>query len=337
MNKQLIVYEDSKIYIPCPANHVTGGTELVHQFVYNLRKLGFNAFVFYYKMHQNVDPIPENFKKYVTDYAVEIEDNSHNILVVPETRTEYLFKFQHIRKVIWWLSVDFYYDYADIDRISTLLKLLRITKKFNINKPGLCPVDLHLVQSNYAADHLEKHGISNYRFLSDYLNEEFFQNTVPVSNEDKVNCVLYNPKKGYSFTKDIIALSPGFEWVPIINMSTTEVVNLLRVAKVYIDFGKHPGKDRFPREAAICGCCVITGLRGAAKFEQDIPIPASYKFEDKEENIALIIEQIEYCLFDYQKVKPDFDAYREVIMQEEKVFIQQLQNIFVTSIDAVSM
>ena len=329
MNKQFNVYEDSKIYIPCAAGHATGGTELVHQFVYNLRKLGFNAFVYYYRVNKGIDPIHANFKKYVTDYAVEIEDNARNILVVPETRTEYLFKFSHIRKVIWWLSVDFFYDYADVDRISTLLNLLGLRKKFNINKPELCPVDLHFVQSQYAADHLEKHGITNFCFLSDYLNAEFFHKSKVENDHDRNNWVLYNPKKGYSFTKNIIAFSPGFKWIPLINLSPQEVANLLRTSKVYVDFGNHPGKDRFPREAAMCGCCVITGSKGAARFEQDIPIPASYKFLDEKENIASIIEQIEYCLFEYDKVKHDFDKYREVIMQEESLFIQQLRNIFV--------
>lgn len=29
----------------------------------------------------------------------------------------------------------------------------------------------------------------------------------------------------------------------------------MRKAKVYIDFGFHPGKDRIPREAVMCGAC----------------------------------------------------------------------------------
>jgi len=43
--------------------------------------------------------------------------------------------------------------------------------------------------------------------------------------------------------------------------------------KLYVDFGKHPGKDRMPREAAVHGCCIITGRRGAAGNPFDIPIP----------------------------------------------------------------
>lgn len=48
---------------------------------------------------------------------------------------------------------------------------------------------------------------------------------------------------------------------PIINMTRDEVIRELQRAKVYIDFGNHPGKDRIPREAAILGCCAIVGKR----------------------------------------------------------------------------
>lgn len=51
-------------------------------------------------------------------------------------------------------------------------------------------------------------------------------------------------------------------------------------SKVYIDFGNHPGKDRIPREAAISGCIVITGKRGAAAFAEDVCIPETYKFDE---------------------------------------------------------
>ena len=60
-------------------------------------------------------------------------------------------------------------------------------------------------------------------------------------------------------------------------MTEREVEDCLSQAKVYIDFGGHPGKDRIPREAALCGCCVVTGRRGAAGNDVEVPINQSYK------------------------------------------------------------
>ena len=51
-------------------------------------------------------------------------------------------------------------------------------------------------------------------------------------------------------------------------MTPEQVVDLMSESKVYIDFGNHPGKDRIPREAVINGCCVITGVRGSARFKE---------------------------------------------------------------------
>ena len=81
---------------------------------------------------------------------------------------------------------------------------------------------------------------------------------------------------------------PNLHWKAIENMSTEEVAELLNRSKVYIDFGNHPGKDRFPREAAISGCCIITGQRGAAANDIDVMIPRSYKFPDKTSSILFL-------------------------------------------------
>ncbi len=323
----ITVFDDTTVYVPCPASHATGGTELLHQFVHALRQQQVRAFIYYYRIKEGLDPIHPQFKKYVTDYATEIVDAPHNILVVPETRTEYLFRFKQIRKIIWWLSVDFFYDYADVDRISTLKKLLGITKRFSIRHPERTPVDLHLVQSQYAAAHLEKNHITRYEHLSDYLNAAFVQ--ASSNTREKKNRVLYNPKKGFEFTRKIIDQSPELDWFPLINLTPAEVADVCQTSKLYIDFGHHPGKDRFPREAAISGCCIITGKRGAAGNTQDIPIPGKYKFEDNTAAIPAIIRQIKYCLENFEQCQQDFDAYRANIRQQEKEFNEQLAHIFI--------
>ena len=324
----LPVYPDTIVYVPCPAAHATGGTEILHQFVYQLRKREIDARLFYYRAKKGINPVHPRFEVYQPVYATEIIDSPQHILVVPETRTEYLYRYPATRKVIWWLSVDFFYDTADVDRWSTLLKMTGITKRFNLRRPEKLPIDLHLVQSRYAALHLEQHGIHHYTRLSDYLNASFFADTAIVPGP-RENRVLYNPLKGWEFTKQLIDAAPDLNWFPLQGLTPQQVAAACRSSKVYIDFGQHPGKDRFPREAAISGCCIITGRKGAADNEEDIPIPSSYKCKDTAANIPAIISQIRYCFEQYDVAARDFDRYREIIRHQEADFYQDLENIFV--------
>ena len=186
-----------------------------------------------------------------------------------------------------------------------------------------------MVQSHYAMHFLVKNEISKDRiyFLSDYLNEKFLKNKVDLSKKEDI--VAYNPKKGFSFTKKIISSAKDIKFVPLIDMSREEVIETLKKAKVYIDFGNHPGKDRLPREAAILGCCVITGRRGSAAFFEDVPIPEEYKIEDKEENIPKIIDKIKECLENFEAKYKDFEYYRQIIKYEPRKFLEDLKKIFV--------
>ena len=187
-------------------------------------------------------------------------------------------------------------------------------------------INYHLCQSKYAIEFLKKHNINNYIYLSDYLNDTYLE--IKQKDINKEYIVLYNPKKGFKFTKKIIERSPKINWIAIENMTTQQVRQLLLKSKVYIDFGNHPGKDRFPREAAICDCCIITGKRGAAKYYQDVAIQDEFKFEDKEININKILEKIELCLNDYDNQSKKFNNYRSIIMMEKEKFIKDIEEIF---------
>jgi len=112
-------------------------------------------------------------------------------------------------------------------------------------------------------------------------------------------------------------------------MSRDEVIKTLQKAKVYIDFGNHPGKDRIPKEAATLGCCVITGKKGSAAFFEDVSIPEEYKFKDKEENIPKIVDKIKDYFKNYEERYKDFSYYGEVIKNEPQRFIEDLKKIFV--------
>ncbi len=348
------IYQDSIVYIVAPANVTTGGPTLLHQLAYHLREdLKINAYM-YYIPSDHPSPIHSEYQQYDNPFARRIEDKEKNILIVPEiVKTIGILKeYSKIKKSIWWLSVDNFYlstllsgkkNFFFYRAINTIWKIFfksplinietKIYKKVDFNLIELPEeiknVDFYLVQSFYALNHLISKGIQNEKilYLSDYLNENFLKTKTELFKKE--NIVAYNPKKGYSFTKKIIKRTKDIEFAPIINMTRQQVVETLQKAKVYIDFGNHPGKDRIPREAAILGCCVITGKRGSAAFYEDVPISEEYKFDDKYENISEIINKVKDCFENFDKRYKDFDHYREVIKQEPQKFVEDLKKIFV--------
>lgn len=330
------VEKNTVIYVGCPAFNKTGGTELAHQLVKTLLDNGKNAYILYYDTNKIEDSslINPAFTKYVSEYVTlnQVDDKAENILVVPEIRIELLSSFNKLQKAIWWMSVDNYLKnngfmnavkFYGVLRASKLL----LTSKIALFEKKLDNQTLHLYQSEYARLFLKSKGITNVARLSDYLNDAYL-NTKDVTIEGRKDNVLYNPKKGIAFTQKLIKASPQFNWIPIQNMTTDEVRELLLTSKVYVDFGNHPGKDRFPREAAISGCCIITDKKGSAKNSVDICIPESYKFEDVSSNIELVTLKIKDCLDFFEKNIQSFDSYRESILSEKKVFENDVKTLF---------
>ena len=100
----------------------------------------------------------------------------------------------------------------------------------------------------------------------------------------------------------------------------------MKESKLYIDFGNHPGKDRMPREAAICGCCVITGRRGAAANDIDVLIPSKYKFQDTD--FDAISSQMDHVMKNFDTCTVDFISYRDRISNEEDSFKEEIKSCF---------
>lgn len=327
----------SKIYVLCPAYVKTGGTELLHQLVKELNQLGKDAYITYLEVPENGPAMNPAFSCYVENYLTEADilDSPENILVVPEIYCTMMEKFSLIKKYIWWLSVDNYLmhnSFADRKRLSGVKSAWKalLTGKLH-DKTGLVKTaERHLCQSQYAIEYVKSIGVSEDKimYLSDYVNDVYLANSERQKEMPKEDVILYNPKKGAAFTNKLIAAAPELKWVPLINMSTEEVQRRMQTSKVYIDFGNHPGKDRFPREAAISGCIVITGKRGAAKYYEDVRIPEKYKLDENVVAVADVADRIRECLADYESCQKDFEEYRVYIAEEKEKFAQDVEKIF---------
>lgn len=325
------------IYVVCPSNNKTGGTELLHQLVFQLNQINgiFKKAIITYYFEGNYDknnPTPNDFKQYVSEYCLvsDIVDSFENIVIFPEVCIGKHRKYKHIQKIVWWLSVDnFKIMIGRINRlkkwgVKSFIKHLIINDYYS--EKDLNRINYHFVQSYFAKDYILNKGIDdkNIYYLSDYINDIYTSTDYCGAKED---IVLYNPKKGFEFTEQLILFAPEINWVPISGMSTQQVFELLHKSKVYIDFGNHPGKDRIPREAAMSGCCIITNRNGSAAFKEDVPIPDTYKFGN-DCPIADVICTIKDCIANYDSHINDFYEYREFIKSEKHEFVEDIISIF---------
>lgn len=331
------IYPDSKIYIFCTANFATGGPEALHQLAYHLRLLG-NKYVFmYYLYPDNVkksDPVHPFYKKYNTISTQEIENDYANLIIIPETYLDPIFdkNFNSIRKAIWWLSVTNYYKILNpkIRRTKRKpvywLRLLYNPIKFGTFKELKNNKLYHISHSYFSKVHLEENDIDPDGRISDYMNQAFFE----MVDEDvvKEDVILYNPKKNGEFLKQIISKCSDLNWVPVSDMSPSDVADRMNKSKIYIDFGYHPGKERMPREACIMKCCLIIGKDGSARYYEDMPIPDEYRFEKDPNEVMAIVNKIYDCLTNYKKNILDFVEYRNALIREEDEFTIDIQKTF---------
>jgi len=329
-------FPGSKIYISCPAGVATGGPEALHQLGHHLILLGFNAFMYYYHSPESTGLVHENYKKYDVPYINEPENSQEHILITPETHLSSVFckKFSKVRKVVWWLSVANYYiilnqQIARHERkkrkslgLSVLFGTFKIATFDSLKKKNV----LHIGHSYYSMVHLRENGIEPVGQISDYMNDAFFERTD--EKAEKQDIIIYNPKKNDVFLDDIIAQTRHLNWKPLSRMSPAEVAGWMNRAKLYIDFGYHPGKERMPREACIMRCCMIIGKSGSAAYAEDMPIPEKYRFEKNTNEIPGILNRINDCLVNYDKLIKDFEPYRKVLYHEKAKFDQDISAVF---------
>lgn len=308
---------EKRYYVSCPYKGFSGGPHLCHQLCKMLNDLGINAKMHYYDWETLIvdwkDVNDTVFGKYNTTHVTDINelDSEDSIIIFPETKWYLPKAFDHAKTHMWWMSV-FYYEWTT----DWFDKEVNDWFRNDYAKNG---DSIHFVQSQYAYDYcLNTLEIPEHRiqFLSDYIDEIF---TEDFKEQKRENIVFYNPNKMSDIQTKLIEMETGINWVAIENMASEEVRDSFRHGKVYVDFGNHPGKDRIPREAASCGCCIITNREGAAANDKDVRIPKKYKIKDVSD-IDNILNTINYCLENFDKCTSDFDNYRKWIKDEKKRF-----------------
>lgn len=333
----------ASIYLACPPNVRTGGPEAMHQLCNKINMIGngTNAYILYLQedesgkmAHDNSAQILEAYETMYSQlqiaeslpkHSLESTDDvefSDSLIIWPECWTHFIDHFDEEKvlvdksgsktitmkhqSAIWWLSVD-----------NNKGAFTRWDERQDI---------LHLYQSEYAREYIIKNlptstteFNTNFMQLTEYIPSRCHSKVPPERNLD----VLYNPLKGMHFTDAIrkrsersIKFNPiGGDSIDRNRLTPEEVTHLLRCAKVYIDFGPHPGMDRLPREASLAGCIVITNTNGSAQYSKDVPIPSKYKI--KKFDVDHIHRLLKTSLEKFEESKTDFDEYRTWISEQE--------------------
>jgi hypothetical protein len=323
------VYENTKIYIVTPEKIASGGPNSLHQLCYKLRRFKFNAFIYYctYREEAQGPDTHPNYVKYGNPVTKYIEDEAQNIVICPETATSRLSYLKNIRKAVWWLSLNFYFT-----SLFMYLEKMEGTPVLNITEPHDV---FHFTDCFHAKVLLEFFDIPKNKtaMLESYINRVFVDRAMNSRRFTKKDFVTFNPKKGWEFTSTVIKYCKenGYEdisFVPLENMTPERLSDVYKLSKLHIDFGAFPGREYIPREAAVNDMCIITGVLGASKYYEDVPIPDEYKIEAIPENLPRIAEKIRYCLNNYELCLPDFKAYKNFALGLERKFEQEIQNIF---------
>jgi len=301
------------IYILAPANRTSGGPELAHQMCHKINELSpGTAYMIYVDLNLPIGEdlgidcsAPEAYKIYDTEHITNYSavDTTDSVFVFPEGLTLSLPFIKNAKKVLWWMSVDNY---------------IVSTKESNLERIRN-EVSLHLYQSYYSKDYVEKNiPNANGMYLSDYINDAHGQFIFPAHLRQDI--ALYNPAKGYNDLKPLIEKTSWLRWIALTGLDVEHMVFMMQNSKVYVDFGNHPGKDRIPREAAANGCCVITNKKGAAAFDGDVPIPDKYKFEDPSNSLDELDSMLHDICDNFKEHQDEFASYRKMISGEKELF-----------------
>ncbi|MGL2993903.1 hypothetical protein [Flavobacterium sp. TSSA_36] len=314
------------IYILCPPKKATGGPEALHQLGYILNSLGYNATMLYSKYRKN--PVHPFYKKYNVPHVMSIKDSSNTIIIIPESMTNFIAKYPLSEKKIWWLSLDFYEVLMNSrEKKKNWFRKLFVPFKHTEYRFEANKTVTHWYQSQRTKEFLETKKLDNQiAYLCDYVTELFFEDLPETFSKE--NCITYNPKKGLDKIEKLKSLLPQYQWIPLSQMTREEMRDTLRKAKLHIDFGYFPGRDKIPREALISGTCLLTGREGTAAFKEDLGIPEKYKLAPDALQSEKVVALINHIMTHYEEVFEEYKDFRKFVANEKTAMIENVKKLF---------
>lgn len=254
------------IYILALHGVVTGGPEATHQLSDALIEQGFDARLVYFKWQDLKDGLPREFPAY-TGFAPEyagykaklaraLPDEEGAVIVVPESACHLVPFWTKAKVLVWWLSVD-----------NAFLALGHVNLNY-LRRPNV----YHASQSRYAEAFTQALQLRSLGMLSDYT-VDMTEYATPLPMEQRPKLVAMNARADKviadlnAIGEELAARDPEIRCVAVAGMSRADLAALFATARVYVDLGNFPGKDRMPREAASMGCASIGIIGHGASIE----------------------------------------------------------------------
>ena len=326
-----------QVLLLCPEVK-TGGPEALHQLGHQIARRGGVARMVYYAPYSRLEidgdlvrcdaaasPMPAHFAQYAPQVLTETRLTADTLVVFPEPLARLAAEATGYRRALWWLSLDNALpqnpELAESDGAAGLFADPRL---------------IHFHQSEYAARFLRDHRAARYFPLSDYTDPQFIHRSLVTEDNppitDRRNVVCFFPNKGGAlaarFLEGAATLRQDVTFVPIRDMTKAQVRATLFGARIYLDFGHHPGKDRVPREAAIAGAVVLLHAAGAARCFADHPLAEAYRFTEEDVASGKLHRRIGAILDDPSTHFAAQLAYRQAILLERARFDLEVRSFF---------
>lgn len=297
-----------RIHIVCPSEAVSGSAESLHQFGRAAATLGYDVRIAYLPDGDPLGPVPSAFRTYGVRHDQDIPDESSVAVLVPHTAVELLAHLTRVQKLVWWLRLD-----AEDQAV-----------EFALDVSGA----IHLAQSEHARAFLESRGVRAH-LLGDYIRAAFIKRAEALAPPERLNTVLYNPDPSDLLTPRLIDASRDvLTWVPVTGLAPDDVAEIMAYSKVFVDFGRHAGRTRMPREALASGCCVVTGRRGATGSAADLAVPDGFAFDERDPAaVTKILNRVALTLMEFGEATQNFAAARRTVTGQEAAFRTDVEQL----------
>lgn len=296
----------------CPASIATGGTEGIHNLVRELNRCGANAKIWY--VNENMArPQPKEYASYGCEWTIRFPTAFNGCIIFPEVWANRVTEhWNNCSTAVNWQGVDVYDWHTPRNKRGLFLK--------NRNT-------VHIANSEYAMAYLKRLEIRPVK-ISDCLNDAFYEQILDDSVE-RNDTVLYNPTelKLTAFQKIVMqecAERFKIKFLPLRGYTRDQLINLFSHAKLYIDFGVFSGRERLPREAVMCGCCILTSRLGTAGIYKDNQIPDQYKIGDVDTAVRMVYDVLKH----YEKHAPNFDEYRQALRTDKEEYPNEVKRLY---------
>ncbi len=321
------------VLVVCPGNAMTAGPEALHQLVGTLAQLGQRASIVYHPFDRTFET-PAPYLQHGAPVG-RFADEPGTLVVFPEIFTQAALRVRHADAAIWWMSVNNFtgerYGRPWRDRLRYWKYVLKGRQPWG-GVRALAHLR-HFAQSDYARAFLAGRAVASQP-LSDPIpvyTEPAYLQQLParLAAARRSDTILYNPAKGAPITAALMAAYPQWTFRPLRGLDRAQLAEAFLQARLYIDFGHHPGKDRLPREAALHGCCVVTARHGSAANDVDVPLPARCKLDVRDPAFVQRFGEVVRDIFArFDACSAELAGYRAVIAREPEAWRQQVAAAF---------